>query len=262
MASRTASPAHPPSTPAAAARNKPSSLKPSSTSSPRPASPAAASATAPASPAPPAAAAAAPLPDLSTLLNLPLRLVVAASGDLPQREIEGSLFTYDPSTSYVVLSRPSSSSSSPAAHPTTSKRAYHLIKTSQIKSVAVLSLTPDSSLPSPSTPLPSGVSPSPADLAARVDRAVADDQKARARLGGPGVSDEAQALFDLLGRTLPVRWAATSIVVMDEVVIESPYQAENVKGAKGSVERVERVRKVLEGIRQRLGNGTATPVLG
>ncbi|GAA5932896.1 hypothetical protein JCM1841_005188 [Sporobolomyces salmonicolor] len=259
MASRTASPAHAPSAPGAAARNKASSssLKPSSTSTPRPASPAAAPA--PASPTP--GAAAAPLPDLSTLLNLPLRLVLAASGDLPQREIEGSLFTYDASTSYVVLSRPSASSSS-SDPPTASKRAYHLVKTSQIKSVAVVSLAPDSSLPSPSAPLRSGVSPSPSDLGARVERAVADDKKARARLGGPGVSEEAQALFDLMGRTMPVRWAATSIVVMDEVVIAAPYQAENVKGAKGSAERVERVRKVLEGIRQRLGNGTATPVLG
>lgn len=204
--------------------------------------------------APSAAPTPPPLPDLSTLLNLPLRLTVIATGTIPQRDIEGSLFTYD--SSFVVLAQTSSISPS--------KRSYQLIKTSQIKAVVVVSTTPDPSLPSPSTPLSSGPAPSAAELAAKVDKVVAEDRKQRARVG-QGVSSEAQALFDALGKTMPVRWHGTSIVVLDEVrlpflsssrdssdpfctpqvMIEEPYGGENVKGGKGAADRVERIKRVV-----------------
>lgn len=220
----------------------------------------AASAAATARPASPAAAASgiatppssssftnAPLPDLTSLLNLPLRVVVAASGELPQREIEATLWTYDPQTSFVVLTSPATSSLSSSSQPQTAqnppstKRNYHLIKSTQIKSVQVLSLVPDASIPSPASQLRSI---NPAELSARVEKAVQEDQKARARVG-QGVSDEAQALFDALGKTLPVRWAGRSIVVMDEVIIGEPYGVADVKGGKGAGGYVERVKKVV-----------------
>lgn len=61
-----------------------------------------------------------------------------------------------------------------------------------------------------------------------MERAVKEDVKARARVG-KGVSEEAQALFDALGKTLPVRWHESSIIVLDEVVIASPYGPADVK---------------------------------
>lgn len=186
------------------------------------------------------------LPDLTTLLNLPLRVVIAASGELPQREVEGTLWTYDPLTSFVVLTTPSASSSAStntqtAQNPPSQKRNYHLIKSTQIKALTVLSLTPDTSLPAPSSLLRAI---NPAEVSARVEKAVSEDQKARARVG-QGVSDEAQALFDALGRTLPVRWAGKNIIVMDEVMIAEPYGVGDVKGGKGAGGYVERVKKVV-----------------
>ncbi|GAA5983284.1 hypothetical protein JCM11641_002249 [Rhodosporidiobolus odoratus] len=180
-----------------------------------------------------------PLPDLATLLNLPLRLTLAAVGDIPQRQVEGALFTYHSSIAVLAYS-PSLSSS---------KRSFHFVKTSQIKAVTVLSARPDSSLPSPSAPLPSVPSTT---LSSRVEKAVTEDRKARARLG-QGVSQDAQALFDGLGKTMPVRWAGQSIVVMDEVMIDAPYGSENVKGGKGSADRVERIKRMIDGIRSRMG---------
>lgn len=213
----------------------------------------------------PSSPALSPVRDLSKLLNLPLRIGLvdgaadSAAGAGP-RTVEGSLFTYD--SSFVVLALASKSpasattpSTSPslASQPTkgeesgTPKRTFTFLRTSQITSVTVLSSTPtDLSLPSASStnPLPPLASTA-ADLSARVDRAVAEDRRARARLAPAGAAPAAQGLYDALAKTLPVRWAGESIVVLDEVVIESPYEPQNVKGGKGSAERVERVKKMV-----------------
>ncbi|GAA6005566.1 hypothetical protein JCM10207_005252 [Rhodosporidiobolus poonsookiae] len=228
---------------------------PSRTPSAAATKPSAASSSAPSpSPAPPRAPSA-PLPDLATLLNLPIRLTLVATGDLPQRDIEGALFTYD--SSFAVLSSPSSAppSLSASTASSTSRRSFTFIKTSQIKSVTVLSPTPDPSLPPLSAPLPPAPSSTSADISARVDKAVAEDRKARARVG-QGVSAEAQAVFDGLAKTLPVRWHGKQIVVMDEILIDEPYGVENVKAGKGAQDRLERIRRVLTGIRARLDSTT------
>ncbi|BGP29033.1 hypothetical protein JCM10296v2_000769 [Rhodotorula toruloides] len=210
------------------------------------------------SPAPPSSASS--LPDLSTLLNTPIKVTVTATGDVPQRDLEGALFAYD--SSFVVLaSIPADTAARPSTpQPSNAPRTFRFLRTSQITSVSVLPSSSSSAslaLPSPSTPLPS-LSTSQADLQSRIDRAVAADRSARARIG-QDVSSEAQALFDAFAKTLPVRWAGKSIVVMDEVVVEEPYAVSNVKGAKGSGERVERVKKILEGLRTRLGLSTPVP---
>ncbi|GAA6058587.1 hypothetical protein JCM10212_007026 [Sporobolomyces blumeae] len=208
------------------------------------------------------------LPDLATLLNLPLRVSLVASGSVPSRTVTGSLYTYDPSTSFAVLSTPSapssssldsassSASSSSSSTPFTTRRNYHLIKTSQISHVVVLAPSPDPSLPPASARLPAGPASTPAAVAHRVANAVSTLEREDARVG-KGVSREAQDVFDLLSRTLPVRWSGAEIVVLDEVVVDT--DAWTVKGAKGSGERIERVGKVLEGIRARLSNGASTP---
>lgn len=230
--------------------------------------------------------ASAQLPDLSQMLNLPLRVSVAplAGETGPAKSVEGALFTYD--SSFVVLASPEAAASARPATPNLGaskgagdsaapRRTFTFLRTSQISSVTVLSPSPtDTTLPASDAPLPSLPS-SPTELSARVDRAVAEDRKARARLAPSGTSPEAQGLFDALAKTLPVRWAGTSIVVLDEVVIESPYEPANVKGAKGSADRVERIKKMVrpsiawqrpcltlrrivqvEGLRARLGMGS------
>ena len=74
-------------------------------------------------------------------------------------------------------------------------------------------------------------------------------EEAAARIG-VGVSAEAQSLFDALSKTLPVRWADTSIAVMDTVTIRPPYTPEACVG--GSALELERVQVVLANERQRL----------
>ncbi|KAL6547242.1 hypothetical protein OROMI_022963 [Orobanche minor] len=60
---------------------------------------------------------------------------------------------------------------------------------------------------------------------------------------GVGVTAEAQRIFDALSKTLPVRWEKTTIVVMNEVRVGSPYLPESVSG--GTPAANERVRKVV-----------------
>lgn len=196
-----------------------------------------------------------PLPttkDLTTLLNLPLRITLVGEKGLtsPSRIIEGVLYTYDPTTSFLVLSTPSTAPTTPstpttpsmntAQNPLITKRSYHLIKSTQIISVVILSLIPDTNIISPTEALKSI---NVKDLDAKVAKAVREDQKERARIGGEGVTEIGQSLFDALEKTLPVRWSNTSIIVMDEVIINAPYHMKDVKGSKG--ERVERVIKVV-----------------
>lgn len=244
MASRSGSPAL-----QTTRKQQPGAPKPFDAPSSRPASSASTPKPPPSSAGP---AAPAKVPDLEQLLNLPIRVKVAAAGpDVPEREVEGSLFAVD--ASFVVLSSAASpppqgdstgattSAAGEAAASGAPQRTYHLLKTSTLLSVSVLSPHPDPSLPPSSTPLPFSHLPrTPSDLSHAVGRALA----AQARVG-QGVSPDAQRLFDALARTLPVRWAGESIVVLDEVVVEKPYGVGNVRGAKGSGERVERVRKMV-----------------
>lgn len=65
-----------------------------------------------------------------------------------------------------------------------------------------------------------------------------------------GVTPEAQSLFDALSKTLPVRWDKTTIVVMNDVRVSSPYHPESVSG--GTPAANERVRKVVEFEKKRL----------
>ncbi|GAA5990604.1 hypothetical protein JCM5350_001051 [Sporobolomyces pararoseus] len=211
------------------------------------------------------------LPDLSTLLNLPLQ--VTTTGD-NSRTIKATLYTYDPSSSILVLSSPSSSSSSSTTAASSSsssafstKRNYHLLKTSQISSLEILSSTPDPLFPSPSLQLPSPSFPlSPQSLSQKVQTSITRQEKEQSRLGPRGITSEhVQKVFDLLSKTLPVRWTEKGeIVVMDEVVVDPRNDEWSIKGGKGSKDRIERVGKVLEGIRARVAanGGSQTPTIG
>ncbi|KAL8161601.1 hypothetical protein V2J09_013090 [Rumex salicifolius] len=86
-------------------------------------------------------------------------------------------------------------------------------------------------------------------LLAREDSAIRQAELEAERIG-VGVTSEAQTIFDALSRTHPVRWDKTTIVVMNEVRVSSPYLPESVTG--GTHAANDRVRKVLELERKRL----------
>ena len=84
-----------------------------------------------------------------------------------------------------------------------------------------------------------------AALLARADAAVARLKEA-AKRKNKSAGKEAQDLFDALSRTLPTRWDGVSIVVMDSVVVSSPYRGEDCKAGNGvPAHTLNRVRKVV-----------------
>ncbi|CAN1311089.1 Protein LSM12 homolog A [Linum perenne] len=89
----------------------------------------------------------------------------------------------------------------------------------------------------------------PSNILAREELALRQAEADAQRIG-VGVTAEAQGIYDALSKTLPVRWDKTSIVVMNEVRVSSPYLAENVTG--GTAAANDRVKKVLELERRRL----------
>lgn len=89
---------------------------------------------------------------------------------------------------------------------------------------------------------------------ARANAAVARLQEAAARKN-KSVTKEGQEIFDALNRTLPTKWEGTSIVVMDAVVISSPYRGEDCKAAAGQQASVlARVKKVVSVLKHVPGN--------
>ncbi|KAJ3008373.1 hypothetical protein HKX48_008567 [Thoreauomyces humboldtii] len=101
-------------------------------------------------------------------------------------------------------------------------------------------------------PLPALVPVGPVSM----EKAAARSAAAIARVGN-NVSPDAQAIFDHLAKTLPTRWRESVIVIMDEIEIVEPYgvaQVRVVQGkGSGEGEFLARVKKVLEGVRTRLG---------
>ncbi|XP_051145528.1 uncharacterized protein LOC127261289 [Andrographis paniculata] len=86
-------------------------------------------------------------------------------------------------------------------------------------------------------------------LQSREDSAIRQAEAEAERIG-VGVTPEAQSIFDALAKTHPVRWDKSTIVVMNEVHVSSPYLPESVVGGTSAAN--ERVRKVLELERKRL----------
>jgi len=61
----------------------------------------------------------------------------------------------------------------------------------------------------------------------------------------PGVSSVGHKLFLALDKTLPVRWHNKSIIVLDNVLIEPPYDVDDCKAPSKHVKQLERVKELV-----------------
>lgn len=93
-------------------------------------------------------------------------------------------------------------------------------------------------------------------LIERNAKAVAAMQTEFAKIG-IGVSAEAQQIYDALQKTLPCKWDGKKIVVLQEVVIDEPYNSGACGGLSSHPDAnlLQRVKQVLDEERKRLGLG-------
>lgn len=160
---------------------------------------------------------------------------------------EGTLMTADPITNLLVIA-----TSSPAPDPsaTSLSGSFHLIPISSLASVpTILSLAPSSQTSSFAAALPP-LAPLPiAALRAREEAAIRA-MKEKDMKRGKGVTKEAQEIFDALGKTMPVAWQGTSVLVADSVLVEPPYRVANCRATGGLDGALGRVRKVVSLLRR------------
>jgi len=148
-------------------------------------------------------------------------------------EFEGEVITFDKPSNMVVLQE------SPGNGP---RRNLRFLKANFIKDFTLLSQEED----------PLDLSNTYIDMNSIQTREEAALRQAEveAERIGIGVTPEAQSIFDALAKTLPVQWEKTTIIVLNEVRVSSPYLPENVSGGTSAAN--ERVKKVIEFERKRL----------
>ncbi|KAJ1819882.1 hypothetical protein LPJ56_003558, partial [Coemansia sp. RSA 2599] len=195
---------------------------------------------------------AAPAQSLSSLVNAQVRVTLVNNAT-----IEGSVFTYDVYSGVVALVSDSSISNdtggpateqqqrgndSPSVGGGTAKQQtarVHLIKAANIKDLQVTAKSGTLALPE--------IRPvATAAIEARKKRTLEQARERASRIG-VGVTDVAQSIFEALSRTLPCRWDQSKIVVLDEVVIESPYSVDSCREISQAPVTLQRVKKVLQG---------------
>lgn len=148
-------------------------------------------------------------------------------------ELEGQVVTYDRGSNMVVLQETGGSGP---------RRNFRFLKANYIKEFNLLSQEED---PLDLTNAYIDVN----NIHAREEAAIRQAEAEAERIG-IGVTPEAQNIFDALSKTLPVQWEKTTIVVLNEVRVSSPYLPDNVKGGAPALN--DRVKKVLEFERKRL----------
>ncbi|KAJ2077965.1 hypothetical protein H4R24_004803 [Coemansia sp. RSA 988] len=182
----------------------------------------------------------------SPLLSLTLLVNTLLSVDLVDgRTIEGLLFTYDVYSGVVALV------SACADAEGSERKQVHLVKAANISDVRVLSKE-ESVL----SDIPEINVVPVAAIEARKQRALAQERERASRIG-VGVSDRAQSIFEALSKTMPCRWENDRIVVLDEVIIESPYTVESCREVSSAAFSLSRVKKVLQGELSRLESATS-----
>lgn len=182
--------------------------------------------------------------NLGNLLGWWVKLKLNENG-AEDRWVEGKIWCYDPVPGVVILESPGTSKG---------RLTYRMIKVNQIKDLQVGDLI-DPIPPNSSSIIPKILEPvrpiNVTAIAMREAHAVKADDARRARIGH-GVSRWAQEIFDALGKTLPVRWHQTSIIILDDVLLTGPnYRSEDIKmssNASGNNNaRMNRVKQVLDG---------------
>eukprot|EP00871_Galdieria_phlegrea_P005150 jgi/Galph1/5636/GphlegSOOS_G4216.1 len=151
------------------------------------------------------------------------------------KEYRGVVYTYDADANCVVIQTKNEKD--------TSKSDIRILKASLIKSVQVIGRSSVDALPIqvPAQNLEA--------LKMREEQAVEKAQKEFSRIG-LGVTEEAQAIFDALCKTLPCHWEEDTIVILENIRLKKPYRVGNLEG--NEPEALGRIKVVLQNELQKL----------
>ncbi|KAK6540703.1 hypothetical protein TWF694_008095 [Orbilia ellipsospora] len=167
--------------------------------------------------------------------------------------IEGIIFSYDTIANCVALLTGPNAVIPPPKNATVNVR---FLKIPFLKDVVVLAPSKPPQNSSTAKGPFSAAEPQirPVNIQAMKNREQATlKQEYEKMLGhGVGVSDEGQAIFNALSKTMPCRWQGKDIVVLDTVIIQEPYTVEKCSSHPPNANALTRVKKVLEGERKRL----------
>ncbi|KAJ1965090.1 hypothetical protein GGI12_001006 [Dipsacomyces acuminosporus] len=204
--------------------------------------------------------AAAPGVPLTSLISTSVRVKLVNGA-----AIEGVVFTYDVYSGVLALvsspgTNPSESlataTSSPAVGGKRKRSQVHLVAAANIKGVEVLPKQSSAGTQAElEDKLPEIRPVSVSAIEARKQKSITLAQERASRIG-VGVSNEAQAIFEALSKTLPCRWTGNKITVLDEVTIESPYGVDDCKALSSASFSLQRVKKVLQGELSRMAQSS------
>ncbi|KDO29590.1 hypothetical protein SPRG_05543 [Saprolegnia parasitica CBS 223.65] len=139
--------------------------------------------------------------------------------------LEGSLFTLDPTSGFLVLE---------------AQDATQLVHMDAVVRIEAMD-TPPSAAPA--------LCVTEDDLRKLELRTRQQAEKAIASIG-KNVSPTGQAIFDALSKTMPCEWEDQNIRVMHEVVILPPYASASCQSTNKAM--LDRIRKVLDGEHRKL----------
>jgi len=155
-------------------------------------------------------------------------------------EIDGEIYCVDNMANCLVLQENIAN---------TTKSNYRIIKTSIIKDVQCLAPASEEVLQSIDFPL---YYVNLERVKQREEAAIRAAMQEASRVN-MGVSNDAQELFNALGKTLPCRWEGETMVIFDTVRISPPYDSDSCRASSGNSSSLAHVLKVLDGERKRLG---------
>ncbi|KAJ6231544.1 protein lsm12 [Anaeramoeba flamelloides] len=149
--------------------------------------------------------------------------------------LEGWLFTFDNQTKLIIVESPDER---------TEKKDYTFIKMDSILNLKWVDKLKKNLFSIKNT------NTNQKKIQSRLQNTIREfDQKAK-NIYGKNVTVKAQKIFDSLNKTMDCSWENSSIVVLQEVYVNSPYSVDDVVG--GSEQTNNRVKLVLSRILNKL----------
>ena len=60
-----------------------------------------------------------------------------------------------------------------------------------------------------------------------------------------------QAVFDALAKTMDCTWQQNSVIVLEQVQVDPPYEAENCTSLDGNQPALDRIKRILSNVRRK-----------